>query len=42
MGGGLVESYISEHSHATFSHGICPDCRDTVVARELEQLRRAQ
>ena len=34
-----LESYISEHSHATFSHGICPDCRSTVVARELEQWR---
>jgi GAF domain-containing protein len=37
-----MESYISEHSHATFSHGICPDCRGTVVARELEQWRRAR
>jgi PAS domain S-box-containing protein len=25
-----VESYISEHSDATFTHGLCPDC-----AREL-------
>ena len=37
-----MESYISEHSHATFSHGICPDCRSTVVARELDQWRRAR
>ena len=35
-----MESYISEHSHATFSHGICPDCRTTVVARDLEQWRK--
>jgi GAF domain-containing protein len=35
-----MESYLSEHSHATFSHGICPDCRSTVVARDLEQWRR--
>ncbi len=21
-----VESYISEHTEATFSHGMCPDC----------------
>lgn len=21
-----VESYISEHSEASFTHGICPDC----------------
>jgi GAF domain-containing protein len=34
-----MESYISEHSHATFSHGICPDCRSTVVARDLEKWR---
>jgi len=37
-----MESYISEHSHATFSHGICPDCRNTVVARDLEQWRRTR
>ena len=37
-----LESYISEHSHATFSHGICPDCRSTVVAREVEQWRRVR
>jgi len=37
-----MESYISEHSHATFSHGICPGCRSTVVARELEQWRRSR
>lgn len=22
-----VEEYVTEHSDATFSHGICPDCR---------------
>lgn len=37
-----LESYISEHSHATFSHGICPDCRAPVVVRQLEQWRGAQ
>ena len=21
-----IESYIHEHSHAKFSHGICPEC----------------
>jgi sigma-B regulation protein RsbU (phosphoserine phosphatase) len=25
-----VEEYVSEHSDATFSHGICPDCRAKV------------
>ncbi len=31
-----LECYISEHSHTTFSHGICPDCR-AHATRELEQ-----
>jgi DNA-binding response OmpR family regulator len=27
-----VDHYISEHSHAQFSHGICPHCFDAVMA----------
>ena len=27
-----VDSYITEHTDAKFSHGICPQCYDTVVA----------
>ena len=30
-----VESYISEHTDAQFTHGICPTCYDTVLG-ELE------
>ena len=37
-----VESYISEHSEAQFSHSICPDCYERCVKPELEQLRRRQ
>jgi sigma-B regulation protein RsbU (phosphoserine phosphatase) len=37
-----VESYISEHSEAQFSHSICPDCYDRLVKPELDQLRRLQ
>ena len=33
-----VETYISEHSEARFSHGICPDCRDRIVKPTLEVL----
>jgi sigma-B regulation protein RsbU (phosphoserine phosphatase) len=33
-----VESYISEHSDAVFSHGICPDCYEKVAKPELEKL----
>ncbi|MCG8615844.1 MAG: response regulator [Desulfobacterales bacterium] len=28
-----VETYISERSGATFSHGICPDCRDELYPK---------
>jgi PAS domain S-box-containing protein len=31
-----LESYISEHSEALFSHGICPGCYE----REMESLKR--
>ena len=31
-----VECYVADHSEARFSHGICPECMDTVVKRELE------
>jgi hypothetical protein len=33
------ESYMSEHSDSQFSHSICPDCRDGVVKKQLEQWR---
>ncbi len=33
-----VESYITAHSEAQFSHGICPDCHDRVVKPELEAM----
>jgi len=31
-----VESYLSEHSEAQFSHGICPACYARLVRPELE------
>ena len=31
-----VEDYISQHSRAMFSHGLCPDC----YAKELENVRK--
>lgn len=33
-----VESYVSSHSEAEFTHGICPDCMKE-VRKELEVLR---
>lgn len=32
-----VESYISQHTNAQFSHGICPECFQKVVKPELEK-----
>ena len=32
-----LELYISEHSEADFSHGICPDCFERVTADVLQE-----
>src|SRR4051794_20594609 len=34
-----VESYITEHSEAHFSHGICPPCFDKAM-HEVEEIAR--
>jgi sigma-B regulation protein RsbU (phosphoserine phosphatase) len=35
-----LELYISSRTDATFTHGICPDCRRTVVDPQIERLSR--
>jgi len=35
-----VESHIGEHSGATFTHGVCPECVETRVRPEIERSRR--
>jgi len=37
-----IESYIGERSAATFSHGICPECRERVVGPELERWKQGR
>jgi len=37
-----VESYISDHSDARFSHGICPDCYESVVKPQLQTLTQGE
>lgn len=37
-----VESYITEHSNAEFTHGVCPHCYETIVKREMERLHAQQ
>ena len=34
-----IESYITHRSDASFSHGVCPDCYDTIVKPELDRSR---
>jgi hypothetical protein len=36
-----VETYVSDHSRAEFSHGVCPSCYDAHVKPEMEKLRQA-
>lgn len=33
-----LEAYITEHSEAFFSHGICPDCYQKISSAELNEL----
>ena len=33
-----VESYVGEHSHAKFSHSICPECYEEIVKPQMVQL----
>jgi DNA-binding response OmpR family regulator len=35
-----VEAYVSEHSDADFTHGICPQCEDKYVRPQLEAMDR--
>jgi sigma-B regulation protein RsbU (phosphoserine phosphatase) len=35
-----IESYVTDHSEAQFSHSICPNCYEKVVSPEIEKLRR--
>ena len=34
-----VEVYVSEHTDAHFSHGICPDCIEKIYPEQAERLR---
>ena len=37
-----IEVYIGERSQATFTHGICPECREQIVEPELKRWRERQ
>lgn len=34
-----VEAYIADHSEAQFTHGVCPQCYESIVKPEIEHLR---
>ncbi|MGD9365722.1 MAG: hypothetical protein PVH87_08515 [Desulfobacteraceae bacterium] len=34
-----IESFISEHSEAEFSHGICPACAEKLYPDEYEDIK---
>ncbi len=35
-----MEAYIASRTDATFTHGVCPDCKETILRPQLDQLRR--
>jgi RNase P subunit RPR2 len=34
-----VESYVSHHTSAQFSHAICPDCVEVLYPKQAERIR---
>ncbi|HNX51920.1 MAG TPA: hypothetical protein PKL08_17255, partial [Thermoanaerobaculaceae bacterium] len=37
-----VDAYITEHSQARFTHGICPECMEARLRPQIEKLRRSK
>ena len=33
-----IENYVSAHSDAQFSHGVCPQCYEKIVKPQIEEL----
>ena len=36
-----VEQYISEHTEAQFSHGICPECKERLL-KEMREIKKGR
>ncbi len=36
-----VESYLTRRTEAQFSHGICPECFETIMKPQLDQIKQA-
>ena len=37
-----VEADVNDPSNVRFSHGVCPECVQTVLKPELDELRRTR
>jgi hypothetical protein len=37
-----LEEYINEHSEATFSHGVCPECAEKLYGGYLAKMKKQQ
>jgi len=37
-----IESYITEHSEARFSHSVCPACAEELYGEQLAAMRRRE
>jgi len=37
-----VEQYVSSHAEVQFSHGVCPQCYEQIVAPQLRAMREAR
>jgi CheY-like chemotaxis protein len=37
-----VEQYVSSHAEVEFSHGVCPQCYEQIVAPQLRAMREAR
>lgn len=37
-----AESYLTDRTEASFSHGICPRCYETIIKPQLEEMKRSQ
>jgi phosphoserine phosphatase RsbU/P len=35
-----IETYVTDHSQAEFTHGICPDCVEKHIKAQMEALRK--
>ncbi len=35
-----IETYVASRTDATFTHGVCPECKENVLKPQLDRLKR--